>query len=459
MSKVVKVDLTRLEDVTNPRFWPLFGNNKRFEVLMGGAGSGKSVFLATKMIVRCMTEEGHKIGVFRRVGNTLKNSVFAELEAAIKRLGVTDLWKANLTELTWTFIPNGSKVICKGLDDQEKIKSIQGITSIWIEEATEISPKDLKQLNLRLRPQNPYVKQICISFNPILHTHWLKKRFFDKEMHNVLTLKTTFRDNIFLDKEYVDEIMAYGDPNSPDYDPYMWDVYGKGEWGVIGNLVYSRFLSGEWPARVCWDRTFWRADDPRYTIPYSPENTFAGLDFGYTAPTALMKFDLLGEKEVYASELLYRTKMTTDDIIEYLIESEFPRNVPIYGDSADPMAIEAIYQAGFLIFPADKGPGSVISGIKTVKEFRIYTHEDNVNFNNETASYSWMEDKDGNPIEQPEKKNDHCMDAMRYAISTHLRGRITEVDDVLSVNLSEEIETGLVEILPDYIEADSFSIL
>jgi len=455
-SNPTKIDFKNLPLVINEAYYKNLGSSKRYEIYVGGAGSGKSVFVCQKLALMIMIQPGHKILALRKIGGTCENSIFAEFGTAIERLGVSALWRKRQSQaiLDYEYIPNGGRIIFKGFDEPEKIKSIQGITAIWMEEATEFTPADLNQLDLRLRPPKPFKPQIFISFNPINIVHWLNKRFFQGGQKGKTSIhKTTHKDNKFLTEEYVEMIEAYNDPESATYDPYYYQVYGKGDWGVIGDLVYTHIRElNDWPWEVVYARGtpildengfpsgFSEPNVPSFVeIPFSPEDRFCGLDFGYNHPTALHEYRMFGDA-IYVTEHIYQRKMTTQDIITWLNENEFPKNIIIYADSADPGAIEEIFRAGYLIVPADKGPGSVGAGIKLVKSLRIYTHENNVNFNIEVASYSWVKDKEGNTTDTPEKKFDHAMDNMRYALYTHLRGRVEEIDDYYSEDMQEQME-------------------
>lgn len=193
-------------------------------MLLGGSGSGKSVFAAQKCIFRALTEK-HRILVIRKVGDTLKDSVFSLVTGLLGQYGILPLCEVNKTEKTIR-LPNGSEILMKGLDDPEKIKSIAGITSMWIEEATELKEDDFDQLDLRLRGETGSYKQIILTFNPISEQHWLKKRFFDGEPEKTTALKTTYLDNSFLDEEYK-EVLELKAKTNPNY----YRIYKLGEWG------------------------------------------------------------------------------------------------------------------------------------------------------------------------------------------------------------------------------------
>ena len=105
--------------------------------------------------------------------------------------------------MRFTHNPTGNEILCAGMDDPEKIKSIAGITSVWCEEATELDELDFNQLELRVRGETSNYKQFIITFNPISEQHWLKRRFFDAPDSDTYLLHTTYKDNAFLDADYI----------------------------------------------------------------------------------------------------------------------------------------------------------------------------------------------------------------------------------------------------------------
>ena len=219
---------------TNPVYTPYYKDQSRVLVIHGGAGSGKSVFVSAKILRRASTETPHKILVIRKVANTLKDSVYAEFLSRIDEWGLYDHVIVNKTEKSFTF-DNGNVILCKGLDEPEKIKSIEGITSVWIEEATELTKDDFDQLQLRVRGEKQNYVQFILSFNPIDENHWIKKRLIDEG--DATVLHTTYKDNVFLDDEYIETLNNLKDTNSLYYQ-----IYCLGEWGVIdtsNKFLYS----------------------------------------------------------------------------------------------------------------------------------------------------------------------------------------------------------------------------
>ena len=135
----------------NDKFNFLYKCNDRFVILRGSAGSGKSYSTAQFVVYSMITNPGIKWLVLRKTATTLKESVYALLKDVISDLGVYSKYRINKTDKSFEFLPNGSQVIMAGLDDVEKLKSIHGVDKVWIEEASEITESDFKQINLRLR--------------------------------------------------------------------------------------------------------------------------------------------------------------------------------------------------------------------------------------------------------------------------------------------------------------------
>lgn len=221
----------------NPVFLPLLEEEEyRYLVLYGGAGSGKSVFAAQRFITRLLKKPLCNLLVVRAVAATHKDSTYALFRQVISKWGLDRLFKCADSDLRIT-CQNGNSVIFKGLDDPEKLKSVTfkkgELTDVWVEEASEILEADFNQLDVRLRGKGSH-KQIVLTFNPVSALHWLKKRFFDSKEPRAAVLKTTYRDNRFLDDDYKVTLESYRET-----DPYYYSVYCLGEWGVLGQTVFD----------------------------------------------------------------------------------------------------------------------------------------------------------------------------------------------------------------------------
>lgn len=215
----------------------LRSTDTRFVVSYGGAGSGKSHTQAQHEVLK-MIEGKEKILVLRKVKDTLRDSVIPLIvDKIIPSFGVGRLFTHHKTDRILTCHRTGSIMLFRGMDDPEKIKSIEGITRIWIEEATEFTVVDVDQLNLRLRAMSHL--QITLTLNPIDESHWIKKRFFDQPDPDITVIRTTYKDNRrFLPKSYIQQLEKY---KILDFNYYR--VYALGEWGKLdsGAELYRAF--------------------------------------------------------------------------------------------------------------------------------------------------------------------------------------------------------------------------
>ena len=221
---------------TNNKFYPLYANQDRYLVLWGGGSSGKSRFTAQKIVARIISEKGHRFLCLRKVAKTLRESVFAELKSIIQSWGLTHLFKipAGLSGELHMGCVNGNEILFAGLDDVEKLKSIVGITGIWIEEASEIDAEDFRQLDIRMRGESVNYKQIIITFNPVSITHWLKDELVDSGRPDMTTHHSTYRDNRFFDQKSKEVLEGF-----KRTDEYYYTVYCLGGWGVLGKTIFD----------------------------------------------------------------------------------------------------------------------------------------------------------------------------------------------------------------------------
>jgi len=404
-SRRIKIDLSRYHECCNPAFYPIYFNTSRFVPMVGGAGSGKSVFASQKVVNRVVSEQGHRFLIVRKIARTLRASVFQLVLDWISHNRWTECFHVNKSDMVITFLPTLNQILFTGMDDQEKIKSIAGITGIWVEEATELSEEDLDQLDLRLRGNTRHYKQILLTFNPISANHWLKRRFFDiAPTDRVTTLRTTYLDNQFLDPEYKTVLEDLRHRN-----PSWWKIYGEGEWGVFEGLVYTNVtIGGEWPSSF---------DEEIY-----------GLDFGFNNPTALVRAGLR-DTVPYLRECIYQSGLTNSALIALMREEIPDPSRPIYADAAEPGRIAEIRAAGFNCIPADKSLGSLKTGISYCQGLDIHVSADSPNLIAEFGSYVWGKDKNGVTLEEPVKFKDHGMDAARYALYTHHGRRAGRIEE------------------------------
>jgi phage terminase large subunit len=181
--------------------------------------------------------------VVRKTFNTHKDSTFAQLKWAAKRLNVYDKWRFTLSPLEATYIPTGQKILFRGFDDVLKLTSITVDTGVlcwvWLEEAYEIEDEaDFDTLDESIRGEMPkgLWKQITITYNPWVNSHWTKKRFFDNEDPEAFTLTTTYKCNEWLDeadRKLINDLQAT--------NPERYKVVGLGEYGIPGGTYFDEF--------------------------------------------------------------------------------------------------------------------------------------------------------------------------------------------------------------------------
>lgn len=214
-----------------------FRCDDRYDVYYGGAGSGKSRFIAQKILYRIIYQKPHRFLVVRKVKDTMKASVFQLFKDYIYGWGIQDKFHITESPMKITHKKSGNTILFMGVDNPEKLKSIEKISSIWIEEASELDEKDFNELDRRLRGEFPNYKQIMISFNPISHLHWLKKRFYDNPPSKANVLKTTYLDNPKLTEDDRNVLIEMA-----QFDIQQYNIYALGEWGVLNtNIVYHNY--------------------------------------------------------------------------------------------------------------------------------------------------------------------------------------------------------------------------
>lgn len=371
----------------NKIYRPLLHDKSRYLQIYGGAGSGKSVFAAQKLILRTVLEKNHKILLARKVARTVRQSQYSLIKAMIYSSGLEKFYLFKDGDLNIKNTLTGSEFIISGLDDAEKLKSIFGISSIWIEEATELDKRDFTQLDLRLRGKLKNYKQIIMTYNPVNAHHWLNTTC----LKNSVKMKTTYLDNKFIDDDYKNVLL-----DLKNQDEEFYNIYALGEWGVLKNIIYKPFeILQQYPSKF--------------------DELIYGLDFGYNNKTALVMAGIK-DNEFYLREMIYKNKITNIELIEQMKKLCIGHSSYIFCDCAEPNRIAELKKSGFNAIPADK---SVKDGIDFLKSCRIYSLPENEGINKEVLSYSYKQDKDGNLIDEPVKYEDHCMDAIRYAIYTY----------------------------------------
>lgn len=388
--------------VENPVYIPYFDKPQFLQIFFGGSSSGKSFFISDKIVID--TINGCNWLCCRNVGNTIKRSVFNEVTKSISSMGLKEYFSINKSDMIITCKLNEKQILFCGLDDPEKVKSITPINGvlerIFIEEATEIKRDAYLQLKKRLRGISDKSKHILMAFNPILKSHWIYKEFFGKweddkntyEDDDICILKTTYKDNLFLTKE--DRKLL-----EDETDPYFYNVYTLGNWGVLGHVIFKN----------------WRVENLKALIP-TFDKIRNGMDFGYSSdPNALIKVHIdKTRKKLYVYNEHYQAGMSDAELVR--VSKAFLGRQYVTCDSAEPKTIDYLVMNGINAVPAVKGADSINRGIRWLQGYEIIIHIECQNFKNEIEQYHWREDKYGNAMAEPVDKDNHLMDALRYAV-------------------------------------------
>lgn len=396
------------KEIFNDAYLPFVSDySARYEIFYGGAGSGKSVFVAQKLLYKALQSK-RKILVLRKVGRTVKNSVFQLLIDTLIDWKIIDKCKVNRTDFTIT-LPNGSVFLCSGLDDSEKIKSITGLTDAWLEEATEFLQDDFNQIDLRIRHATAANQQIILSFNPVSKANWCYQLFFkekfdtEQEKQEVADFRqkvqvhhTNYLDNKFLPQSYIDSLLLLKGTN-----PAYYKIYALGEFGSLDKLIFLN----------------WKVQN--FNHAEIKGELLVGLDFGFVNdPTALIASLLVEEeKRIYIFKEKFEKGLLNNQIAEMIAEMGFAKS-SIIADAAEQKSIEEIKRCGITrIKPATKGQGSILQGIQKLQQYEIVIHPDCKNLIEEFRNYSWEKDKATNEyVNKPIDKYNHGIDALRYSL-------------------------------------------
>ena len=369
-------------------------------VFYGGAGSGKSYFVAQSLVYKAL-RDCRKILVLRKVNKTTKNSTFQLLLDILSQFNILHLCNINRTDYTIA-LPTGSVFLCSGLDNPEKIKSITGLTDAWLEEATEFTVDDFSQVDLRIR--DPYAKdqQLYLSFNPVSKASWCYLHFFadNPEMEEfrkeVRVVHTNYTHNPFLPQKFIDALLQMKATNEVYYK-----IYALGEFGSLDKLVYNN----------------WQSYDFNHSAIQGTH--LCGLDFGYTHdPTALVASILVeNEKRIYVYREWGGPGYLNDEIAKKIKELGYAKTL-IMADSAEQKSIEEIKKCGITrIKPCVKGKGSILQGIQKLQQYELIVHPECVNVIEELENYAWQKDRATNEyINEPVDNWNHYLDALRYSL-------------------------------------------
>ena len=394
---MAQINLNLKKSLFVPKFYPLlFDYSHRWEIYMGSAGSAKSYFITQKLIVRACSET-IKILVCRRTATTLRNTCFSLFKDILAKWKLTPYVKIRESDFRITF-PNGSEIIFMGLDEETKLLSLNNIGCIFIEEVFEVPKPIVEQLNLRLRGKTPN-QQIIAAFNPISKNHWLHDFCEVNPPSSFIYTHSTYKDNPFLDDEYIAELEELYTRN-----PQKARIYCDGEWGVDSEgLVLQNWRKEEF--------------DPMNLASLGYEHR-VGMDLGWLDPSAII--DTLYDREnktIYVFNEFYKSGCQLSEFADAIISMNL-KKTKIYVDAAEPRTIQFFNKQGINAVGCAKGKDSVKAGLMFLQDHLIIVHPSCKNFIMELENFSYKKSKQtGEYTEDTTHEYSHAIDACRYGYS------------------------------------------
>lgn len=407
----------RLSEIIAPSFYDVhkdIKSNKHTHYWMkGGRGSTKSSFASIEVVLRMMNDaiKGKITNavVIRKVKDTLKDSVFEQISWAIEKLGVSHLWDIPKAKLEITYISTGQKILFRGTDDPIKLKSTKVskgyIKYVWYEELDQFNGmEEIRSINQSfLRGGDDFV--VLYTYNPPKSVQsWVNTESTIKR-NDRLVHHSDYRDvpKEWLGEQFLIEAEHLKKVNPMAYEhEYLGEVTGTG--GEIFSNVTIRKITGEEIKRF--------------------DRIKRGIDFGYAVdPFAyvVMHYDKT-RRRLYIFYEIYKVGLSNRKAAE-LIKKENRNNGLIVVDSAEPKSIAELREYGLKIVGARKGPDSVDYGIKFLQDLEeiIIDEERCPNTAREFLNYELEKDKDGNfKADFPDKDN-HIIDAVRYALEDDMK--------------------------------------
>lgn len=405
----------------NPHFDDfLFDWSTKFQFLVGGYGSSKSYHVALKIILKLLEEKRTAL-VVREVYDTHRDSTFSLLSELIEDLELAHVVRVTGSPMQIKF-PNGSKIIFKGMDKPAKLKSINNVSLIWLEECSEIKYEGFKELLGRLRhPTLPL--HMILSTNPVSKDNWSYLHFFqdeeaqrfildDERLYEERTIITnntyyhhsTADDNRFLPDSYVEQL-----EEMKEYDIDLYRIARRGRFGINGKRVLPQFEVQPHEKVLAMMNEI--------NMPMN----FVGMDFGFEESyNAVLRMTVDVEKRwLFVYWEYYKNKQTDDETVEDLKEFIQTRE-RIIADSAEPKTIRYFKKIGFNIKPAKKFQGSRLSNTKKMKRFkRIICSDECKNTIRELKTLTYAVDKKGKRIDDEFNIDPHTFSAMWYGLDKY----------------------------------------
>lgn len=351
--------------------------------LEGGSRSSKTTSIIQALLLYCIQSENQlRVSAFRQKTTWVRDTVWKDFIDYIKSIDFYDY--NNQRDLKYSI--NGSDIEFGGLDDDQRLHGRKQHI-FWINEAIEAGLESFNQLEMRT------TDFWIMDWNPKATEHWLFEQVVNRE--DVLYIHSTMLDNPFLELKIRQKILSY-EPTKENIakgtaDVYNWDVYGLGKRAKREGVIFTNVKYGDF--------------DESLSYCYA-------MDFGYhPAPTTLIRIAVDEKvKKIYLQEEFYLSELSTNQITE-ITKSRIkdPMDL-IVADSAELREINELRSNDLNVHPAQKGPGSVKAGIKSMLGYQIIICGDSPNMKTEFNNYTWNDKKAG----IPKKEFDHTIDPARY---------------------------------------------
>lgn len=372
-------------------FKRLFDNDWREAAIYGGRNSLKSHTVARYLLIRARQRKT-RIGCFREFQNSMTDSSHQLLSDLIKKYNLTDF------EITNNAIRNrttGSDFLFKGLwNNEQTIKSIEGIDIAWVEEAQTVSNSSIEVLTPTVRKDG---SQIIYTYNRLLEDDPVHTRLVIEGRPNTLIINVNY--DTALKYGWMPEVLRLEMEDDKAKRPLLYKHKWLGEPSSSERKIYKDWAIIE-------------------SVPHEARLERYGVDFGYTNdPSAIVSIYYYNGGYI-VDEIAYQKGMSNQAIADILLNLQ---KAVIVADSAEPKSIDEIKMYGLTILPAVKGSGSVQTGIQFVQAQRVSITKRSTNIIKEYQRYLWKLDKDGKIINEPEHTYSHSMDAIRYPMTSLLR--------------------------------------
>jgi len=355
----------------------LTNSNKKITLEVGGTRSGKTYNVLLWIILHyCQHHENKTITICRKTFPAVRATVMRDFLEILKRMDLYDEQHHNKSNHEYKLDSNLIEFI--SLDQPQKVRGRKR-DLLFANEMNELTFEDWQQLVFRT------TDKIVGDLNPSDEYHWIWEKLEQRE--DVEIYNTTYLDNPFLDDSIRSEIELL-----KDTDENYWRIYGLGQRAISKATIFK----------------YTEID----SIPDDAQLVAYGMDFGFNDPTTLVA-TYKKDHNLYFKEMLYRSKMTTEDIHQYLKGVEVLGMT--YADSARPEIIEQLRRYGHKVMKSYKGANSVLAGIDLLKRYKLHVTKDSENMIKEFRSYKWKEDRAGRITNVPEDLHNHTLDAARYS--------------------------------------------